>query len=545
MSFLRRKKSDDKAPQATPVTSDSFALDEFEDDDDDVLDKVAEKKTKERKNPIQGIRDYIIDSYRGLYKIVLEPSMPSWSFAGLLLFGVLVGLLWGWAIDPPEFTGANPNRLNQDAQDQWIRMAAVSSSDTSIYEKEDAAKLLQMVDNPSAAIERMLQDPNISDGDKAALASLQTTAQTVTNYATTPQNPGILGEIFSWLLPLIIVGVATPIVVVVWRLLFYPNIVAPIRKAIRMATDKEYAEQTRKEQASLDRMKDQKAAQIELEAKLKAEAEAAKASGVTLGPPVMTQVSPFTKGRDYDDSFEIELGPDQGNAFLGQCGALIAEAVAPDPVAVEVWLFDMFSSKNLNKIFIAQQAYNDPSIRSRLEGEVDNPSTDLIAVPATGGELIIESDKLRLKATMNSVQFDGNGRFENFQMQMVAYQKDAAGAPASPAAPTAQIAPAPAMPMSDPLAQPSGLPPTRPQPSEQVQPLQPPPLQMPSTPAHTPVSNPQPLQPPPLQSPPPTGPSGLQPLQPPPLNMPSPFGSDDDEDDDPFGGTGDFTPLNG
>ncbi len=44
-----------------------------------------------------------------------------------------------------------------------------------------------------------------------------------------------------------------------------------------------------------------------------------------------------------------------------------------------------------------------------------------------------------------------------------------------------------------------------------------------------------PLQPPPLQMPP----SGLNPLQPPPLRMPP----SEEEDDDPFGGTGDFTPL--
>jgi len=315
--------------------------------------------------------------------------------------------------------------------------------------------------------------------------------------------------------------------------------VAPARKAIRMATDKEFAEKTRKEEEALKALKDQKDAKDKFEREMREQAEAAAASGVTLGPPVMTQISQYTKGRDYDDSFEIELGPDQGNAFLGQSGALIAEAVAPDPVAIEVWLFDMFSSKNLNKMFVSEQAYNDPSIRGRLEGEVDNPASDLIPVPATGGELIIESDKLRLKSTMNSVQFDGNGRFESFQMQMVAYQSDAAGAPAAP--PT----PAPVMPTPDPFASPpSPAPAPQQAPSGGVQPLQPPPLQMPSSPPPMQPSNPQPLQPPPLQSPPPSAPSGgLQPLAPPPLNMPSSF--EDDDDDDPFGGTGDFTPLNG
>jgi len=551
MSFLRRKKSDDKADAAAAPPEPDIATSAL--DVDDAEQKPAKEK-KERKNPIQGLRDYIIDSYRGLYKIVLEPSMPSWSFVGLALTGVIIGLIWGWNINPPVFTGANPNRMSQEAQDQWIKMTAVGFDNGSFYSDEEAIKLLQMVDSPQIAIQRMIQSDTVSDGDRAALQNLLPVAEQVQaagTFAVTPRSPGILQEVFAFLLPLIIVAVATPIVVVVWRMLFYPNIIAPIQKAIRMATDKEFAEATKKQMADLKRLQDQKAAKDAFAAKMKADQ-------ADSGPPVMTQVSPFIKGREYDDSFEIELGPDQGNAFLGQSGALIAESVAPDPVAVEVWLFDIFSSQNLNKIFISEQAYNDPSIRGRLEGDVDNPATDLIPV-SEGSEMLIESDKLRLKATMTDVQYDGSGRFESFQMQMVAYQKEAAGG----GAPVAAADPLPAMPASpQPLQPPPMQMPQSPQPPASPQPLQPPPMQMPQSPqplqpppmqmpqSPQPPASPQPLQPPPMQMPQsPQPPASPQPLQPPPLQMPPGFGDDFDEDDDddedidPFGGTGDFTPL--
>ena len=76
MSFLRRNKNSDSAPpppaepalqvnttQVTPASGDA-----------------KKAKAPASRNPIAGIRQWIIDSYNGLYKIVLQPSMPTISF---------------------------------------------------------------------------------------------------------------------------------------------------------------------------------------------------------------------------------------------------------------------------------------------------------------------------------------------------------------------------------------------------------------------------------------------------------------------------------
>jgi len=42
---------------------------------------------------IKRFRQYLIDSYNGLYKVVLQPSMPSRGTIILLVVGLLLGML--------------------------------------------------------------------------------------------------------------------------------------------------------------------------------------------------------------------------------------------------------------------------------------------------------------------------------------------------------------------------------------------------------------------------------------------------------------------
>jgi hypothetical protein len=312
-----------------------------------------------------------------------------------------------------------------------------------------------------------------------------------------------------------------PICVVAWRLLIYPNIVAGIIDQFKQRTNPEYAQQKTREKADRDRMREEKVARDQL-------AKDSAASSAELGPPVMTQLSIYSPGRSYDESYEIEL---ESGEFLGQSGAVISESVDPDPVAIEVWLFDMFSSKNIAKVFITPAGNNDPAIRSRVEGSVDNPATDII-VAQPGSDLMIESDKLRLQAKMASVDFNANGRYENFRLQILAWQKGAATAGAPPMSAYDDI-------RFDPPPPPAGAPSMSAYDDIQFDPPPPPPAGAPPMSAYDDIQFDPPPAPPAGQAPPNRG---IQPLQPPPLKMPPPPGYDDD-DDDPFGGTGDFTPL--
>ncbi|MDQ7036544.1 MAG: hypothetical protein Q9P01_17445 [Anaerolineae bacterium] len=460
-----------------------------------------------------GIKQWVIDSYNGLYKIVLEPSMPTRGQVYLVILGAIIGLIWAWALFPAVFTGANPERLNQNAQDQWVKMVAIAAS-VGNYNDTEAIDLVSRVSDPLATVNRLLSEATPDSDDVVALQHLQRILPAELTGAPQPDAGGLLTSIWQILLLIVLIGIVVPIVVLLWRLLIQPIVVAPMLDNIKAMTNKEYAERRKIEHQA------RKAAQDAADAKrsLVVEVDAA------LGEPIMKTLSIFASNREYDDSFEIELPLDQGGDFLGQCGATVAEAVAPDKVAVEMWLFDMFTQQDKKKVFITEAGYNDPAIRGRIEASLENPS-DLI-VAKDGVKLIVDSDKLRLQGEMKSLQVGANGRFESFQMPIAAWRKDGSAASAGVntpsigefAAPPPTPAGAPDMAAYDdiqfdppPIAPSGGLsmsdydnltldpPPTLPG----QQSLQPPPLQ------------------PPMQQPPPAS-TGLQPLQPPPLQ--NPFG---------------------
>jgi len=520
---LFRNKKEDESVQAVPMTP-------------------PQGNAKETKKSGGGLRQWLIDSYNGLYKVVLEPSMPTKQSIILLVVGLVIGLLWGYLLSPTIFYGANPNRLNGAAQEQWIRMVAVGAYSRAEYTEQSAAELASKVPNPVQTINQLLSDPNLSQTDRDSLQFLLSILPGDLAGAEPIEPPGIVNQVLGLLVPFLLVIIVTPILVLLWRLLIYPNIGAPIVTKIREMTDPELAEKNRRSREEIKIMQQQRVLRDQMKAEVSTDME--------LGEPVMQYLAIYKPERSFDESVEIELPLDKGGDFLGQCGTVIAEAVDPDPVAVEVWLFDMFSQQNLKKIFITETGYNDLSIRSRLESDVANPATDLIvAVP--GAVINLDTEKLRLQGKMASVAVNANGRFQDFNLQLRAWQKGVAARPAAiPAAPIAAPMPAPApapaaippMPVAKPLSDYDEIqfdpPPAIPQQSAPSSFAPPPGFgQFPQQPPAS--GSMQPLTPPPLGQAPQAPRPGMTPLSPPPLRPQPPASNDDD----PFGGTGDFTPL--
>ena len=260
---------------------------------------------------------------------------------------------------------------------------------------------------------------------------------------------------------------------------------------------------------------------------------------------------------------QSELGPEQGNQFLGECGVSIATRAGDDVQSVEFWGFDMATQDTLTKIFAAPAAVNDPALQAKLGPRVENPATDIIAA-APNAKLTLETDSIRIQGEIVSVVYNDaggtpNSGIENMQLKILTWQKQ--GSPVGAAAGGFPPIPPP-QPLPDYSAIKFDPPPQMPaSPSPGGRSLDDydditfdPPPQMPASPPpggrslddydditfDPPPQMPSgrnPLQPPPLQMPP----SGLNPLQPPPLQMPPQRPKP--EEDDPFGGTGDFTPL--
>ncbi|MGB7341523.1 MAG: hypothetical protein WBC91_21680 [Phototrophicaceae bacterium] len=485
-----------------------------------------------------GIGEWLKDTYNGLYVIVLKPRMPEGILYSMAIIGVLLGIIWAYVVAPADWTGGNPNRMNESSQRQWLLMTAVGTSADNLYAPEQTVQLAQAIPNPRAQIEAMLADPNTSPNDRVALQTLLQQLPADIDATSAPQITSgnlIVNILMAWILPIIVIIVLVVIITLLWRFFIYDMAVAPVLQRIAEARDPVMAAEAQRGRDEIKIQQEQRRLREEL----------AKQGGDTeLGDPVMTQLAIYTPGRMFDESYEIEL---ETGEFLGQSGTVIAEAVAPDPIAVEVWLFDMFTSRNIAKVFVTPQGYADPAIRSRLEADVDNPATDIV-VAEVGKPLTIDTDKLRLQAKFSTLEINPNGRFEKFNMEMRSWNKDSASG-AAPVPPTPIAAPpagAPDMSVYDDIQfdPPPGAPSMATYDNIQFDP--PPPMPS-SSPAGAPdmsaYDNIQFDPPPPMPSRPSQGSSDF--LSPPPMTplSPPPLRPSNDDDDDPFGGTGDFTPL--
>lgn len=294
-------------------------------------------------------------------------------------------------------------------------------------------------------------------------------------------------------------------------------VVEPIRKRIRGAQGTDAA--------GAQKIQEIKAARAMAEQFTK---DAAAGPASDLGPPVVRHVSIYSPSRAYDDSFSIEDAT-KDDEFLGECGATISETIGtgePEKVtAIEIWLFDKEDFvRTLTTVFVSEHAYNDPAIRSKLE-----PKGELV-IAKPGAVAKLETNTLRLQARIVDMAYGSgplppNSYFEKMTIEIQAWRKSPSAAPVA----------AVTMPMAVPAASPFAPPPPAPAPTYAPLPATPPPTPAPSpfAPAATP------------QAAPPTYGGGGTPLKPPPLQVPPPAASPPRrQDDDPFGGTGDFTPVN-
>lgn len=129
----------------------------------------------------------------------------------------------------------------------------------------------------------------------------------------------------------------------------------------------------------------------------------------------------------YDESFSIESP--EGD-FLGECGMGISETLAegsPNRVtALEIWLFDKTDIRTVTKVLMSEWAYRDAEMRAVLapKGEL------LLAAP--GQEIIMETERLRLKATITEISYGAeqpaNSYFERLVVRMEPFLKPASEA---------------------------------------------------------------------------------------------------------------------
>ncbi len=465
---------------------------------------------------------FLKDSYNGLFVVLLKPYMPKAKTLAVLIGGVLIGLLWSYTFSPTMYYDADPRSLHQSWQDEWVKLLADRyAQETNTNISANISDLLSRVDDPLGIVDRLLSQP----GEEANFAKLQAirpfAEQAQPNAVQAPQT-NIIGNIIPFVLAPLVVAILGTLVAVVWGMFIYPNLVEPLLK--RGQAPSAEVVQERKARVESARLMETKKTDF--------------TATSNLGPPLMQKMSTYTQGfGNYDESHTIE---DEQERFLGECGALISETIGTgDPAkaaAMEVWLFDKDDFvRTVTKVFASEYAFNDPALRSKLEAKGD------LVLATPGATVTMETSGLRLQARIVEMQYGTgplppNSYFEKMTIELAAWRKEGTSVPTAVPLPAQPVAAQPQV-TAQPLPAATFTP--------RAQPLQP--TQQPAQPAFTPQPAPtQPLPPEPQPykpaSPPATQPpaspglGALRPAgtQPPP--QPSP-------DDDPFGGTGDFTPI--
>lgn len=456
---------------------------------------------------MQKFREWLIGSYNGLYKIVLEPSMPSRQTVYIVVLAFLIGLIWAYLLAPTTYFDGDPSQLQQGWQNEWVQLladryqAVSGTSATGPEFDQSIINLLSAVDDPLGIVEtQSITAPGFRQ--------LAQQAQSVAK--TPPSRPSLVSSLSPFIVGTIVMIVASAIIALVGRILIYPNLIEPLIRRIRgdVAVSDEATRKT------IDALRAARAA----EEKAK---ESPPAVDAELGEPLTRKMSVYLMGRgQYDDSFEVE---DSNDMFLGECGAAIAETIGEgDPIkvsAIEIWLFDKEDFvRTMSGVFVTEHALNDPAIKSKLETKGD------LTLIQPGTEITLETNTLRLKARVVDMAYgDGplppNSFLESSTIEIAVWQKEGAtsGSPAA-SPPPIPIPPEKPLPLDIEFDPPPEIP---------AAPAAPATAATPAMPSSPPLSSPPPIQDTPAPIP-------RQPLPPPPSPPP---------DDDPFGGTGDFTPV--
>lgn len=293
-----------------------------------------------------------------------------------LIVGFILGLTWGWGIQPVEWKDAAPELLNADYQREYLRMTI-----DSFLVNSDTTLAMQRWKNLGPKASERLQDISLSPGaqDKAAIDAfgllMSATTPAGQPEPTPVEEPG--GEA-SPITKYLLIGVGLLAVAVVGFFAF--RLLRPFIPKSGEATPAQQAAQFSQSTQQTDY------------------------SELGLAAPITRSMTTYVLGDDlYDESFSIES---PGGEFMGEFGVGIADTIGVgDPkkvTALEIWLFDKNDIKTATKVLMSEHAYNDPGIRQRLEAKGE------LVMLQTQNPVKLETETLQLLVTVADLEY-GSG----------------------------------------------------------------------------------------------------------------------------------------
>jgi len=309
-----------------------------------------------------------------------------------LVVGTLFGLVvLGWGLWPVTWVNAPPDSLSFNAKVEYMRTAIEAYGQNGDAAKAQA-RYASLGANGSEVLDFISQNPEGMSNDLITdFNSVVASAPLPTEEQAGGRN--ILTILIPLLCALLLVLVAFLLYIFVLRGRFAKSSDAGPTPAMQAAEAKRHATYT-------DYV----------------------ASGAET--PTAQFMASYKIGDDlFDDSFSIDSASGE---FLGECGVGISETIGVgDPkkvAAFEVWLFDKNDIQTVTKVLMSSHAFNDDSIRQRLEAKGE----PVLANP--GSETILETQTLQLVARVVEMDY-GDGAmpaqsfFDHLILELAIWQK--------------------------------------------------------------------------------------------------------------------------
>jgi hypothetical protein len=289
-----------------------------------------------------------------------------------LILGLLLGIFYGWVIDPVEWSDAAVSHLREDLKVDYLRMAIDSyelNKDAGLANSryselgENADEILQAVETSPS----YLETETIFNFRAAVQAAPSPTGVAPTEAPTAETKPGgrsIWSTLFLVLCVVGLLALGAAVFYMIWR--NRGEGIAAMPRETRPA------------------MQDKSTTRLASEEDLAREGE----------PPMVQFMASYKLGDDlFDDSFSIDS---PAGEFLGECGVGISENIGvgePKKVtAFEVWLFDKNDIQTVTKVLMSAHAFLDEATRQRLAAKGEP------VLAEAGGESVLETQTLRLIA---------------------------------------------------------------------------------------------------------------------------------------------------
>ena len=293
-----------------------------------------------------------------------------------LILGILLGVFYGWVINPVEWTDSAVEHLRIDLKEDYLRMAIDSYA-----VNKDAQLAQQRYTQLGDSAEQLLVTVQTNPSSASPASIEEFTAAVAVQLPETPpvvEEEPAEGSSFA--------SIALPILCVVTLLVAAGLGYYFFIRSRGTGDDYHEMETYPEETQPTDSWSETTIAEVSDE------------------PPMVQFMASYKLGDDlFDDSFSIDS---PAGEFLGECGVGISESIGVgDPkkvTAFEVWLFDKNDIQTVTKVLMSAHAFLDEAIRQRLAAKGEP------VLAEAESESILETQTLRLTARVVDIEY-GNG----------------------------------------------------------------------------------------------------------------------------------------